>query len=113
MKQAIDKLGAYACKIGKDFSIAFEEMLDFFIETFDTGRVMRHECDYPALLAERKQDNPDMFELLVMWLELTTQGIKKNDDFSKGSAVAYAWIVWEKGYKGNPVVKWLNNSDKK
>lgn len=78
MKQAIDKLGAYACKIGKDFSIAFEEMLDFFIETFDIGRVMRHECNYSALLAERKQDNPDMFELLVMWLELTTQGIKKN-----------------------------------
>lgn len=27
---------------------------------------------------------------------------------SGGSAVAYAWYVWEKGYKGETVVKWIN-----
>lgn len=75
MKRAINKLGAYALRTGKDFSIVFEEMLDFFIETFDTDRVMRHKCDYPALLAGRRQDNPEMFELLALWLELTTHGI--------------------------------------
>lgn len=37
----------------------------------------------------------------------------KNADFQRmkdggGSAVAYAWYVWEKGYKGNTVVKWIN-----
>jgi hypothetical protein len=37
----------------------------------------------------------------------------KNGEFEKmreggGSAVAYAWYVWEKGYKGNAVVKWIN-----
>lgn len=33
-----------------------------------------------------------------------------NGDFEryKGSAVAYAWYVWEKGYKGPTVVKWIN-----
>lgn len=25
-----------------------------------------------------------------------------------GSAVAYAWYVWEKGYKGDTIVKWIN-----
>ena len=25
-----------------------------------------------------------------------------------GSAVAYAWFVWEKGYTGDTVVKWIN-----
>lgn len=25
-----------------------------------------------------------------------------------GSAVAYAWFVWEKGYKGDPIIKWIN-----
>lgn len=24
------------------------------------------------------------------------------------SAVAYAWFVWEKGYTGDPVIKWIN-----
>lgn len=25
----------------------------------------------------------------------------------KGSAVAYAWYIWEKGWKGNPTIFWL------
>lgn len=37
----------------------------------------------------------------------------KNGDFSGmrttgGSAVAYAWYVWEKGYQGETIVKWIN-----
>lgn len=37
----------------------------------------------------------------------------KNGEFQKmrdggGSAVAYAWFVWEKGYRGNTIVKWFN-----
>ena len=27
---------------------------------------------------------------------------------SGGSAVAYAWFVWIKGFKGDPVIKWVN-----
>ena len=37
----------------------------------------------------------------------------KNGDFEKygkgvGTAVAYAWFIWEKGFKGNTVVRWFN-----
>lgn len=34
----------------------------------------------------------------------------KNGDFDRypSGAVAYAWFVWEKGYKGKPVIKWIN-----
>lgn len=34
----------------------------------------------------------------------------KNWEFDKyeGNAVAYAWFVWEKGYKGETVVRWVN-----
>lgn len=31
----------------------------------------------------------------------------KNDDFNHGSAVSYSWFVWEKGFKGDPVIKWI------
>jgi hypothetical protein len=33
-----------------------------------------------------------------------------NGRFDKysSSAVAYAWFVWEKGFKGEPVLKWIN-----
>ncbi len=34
----------------------------------------------------------------------------KNGEFEKygSSAIAYAWYVWEKGYSGDPVIKWIN-----
>lgn len=37
----------------------------------------------------------------------------KNGDFSKkqrdnNSAQAYAWFIWEKGYTGEPIVRWFN-----
>ena len=34
----------------------------------------------------------------------------KNGDFQSigSSAVAYAWFIWEKGFKGEPIVKWFN-----
>ena len=25
-----------------------------------------------------------------------------------GSAVAYGWDIWEKGYAGNTIIKWFN-----
>lgn len=34
----------------------------------------------------------------------------KNGDFKKygNSAICYAWFIWEKGFKGEPVVRWFN-----
>lgn len=33
-----------------------------------------------------------------------------NGDFENtgGSATAYGWFVWEKGYKGSPEIRWFN-----
>lgn len=33
----------------------------------------------------------------------------KNGEFENisSSAVAYAWFIWEKGFKGNPSIKWI------
>lgn len=37
-------------------------------------------------------------------------GCARNGDFvnNSTSAVAYAWYIWEKGYKGEPKVRWFN-----
>ena len=34
----------------------------------------------------------------------------RNGEFKKfdSSAVAYAWFVWEKGFSGDPIIKWIN-----
>lgn len=30
------------------------------------------------------------------------------EKYSKSNPVAYAWYVWEKGYKGEPTIRWFN-----
>lgn len=35
--------------------------------------------------------------------------VSSNGNFSKNeNAVAYAWYIWEKGFKGEPTVRWFN-----
>ena len=33
---------------------------------------------------------------------------KTTGELYVGSAIAYAWFVWEKGYTGNTIIKWIN-----
>lgn len=49
----------------------------------------------------------------VVYVSSSRLQCAKNGDFVKygkgtGTAVAYAWYVWEKGYKGDPIIKWIN-----
>lgn len=39
-------------------------------------------------------------------LRCMKNGDPKSNDCS--SAVAYAWFVWQKGFKGDPIIKWVN-----
>ena len=38
---------------------------------------------------------------------------RRDGDFTKkaGSAIAYCWFVWEKGFKGIPQIEWINTGD--
>ena len=34
-----------------------------------------------------------------------------NGDFeryAKSNAICYAWFIWEKGYKGDTIIRWFN-----
>lgn len=49
----------------------------------------------------------------TVWVSSSRILCAKNGEFQKmrdggGSAVAYAWFVWEKGYIGDSVIKWFN-----
>lgn len=45
-----------------------------------------------------------------VWVSSSRLKCAINGDFASvgGSATAYAWFVWVKGYKGEPVIKWFN-----
>lgn len=52
----------------------------------------------------------------VVYVSSSRLGCAKNGEFKIGkdgepvieSAVAYAWFVWEKGFKGDTIIKWVN-----
>ena len=45
-----------------------------------------------------------------VWVSSSRQKCAANGDFDAmaGSAQAYAWFIWEKGYKGETILKWFN-----
>ena len=45
-----------------------------------------------------------------VWVSSSRLKCAINGDFDSvgGSATAYAWFVWEKGFKGDPIIKWFN-----
>lgn len=55
----------------------------------------------------------DRRELKTVYVSRSRILCAKNAEFQKmkeggGSAVAYAWYEFEKGYNGDPVIKWIN-----
>ena len=55
----------------------------------------------------------DLFRIappVRVWVSSSRLKCAKNGDFNAygSSATAYAWFVWEKGYKGDTIVKWFN-----
>ena len=58
------------------------------------------------------QSRKTMFErypFRTLYVFSQRRNCAKNGDFDKypSSAVAYGWYVWEKGFKGNPIIKWI------
>ena len=53
----------------------------------------------------------ETFPPIRVWVSSSRIQCAKNADFSKykgGSASAFAWFVWEVGYKGITTLKWFN-----
>ena len=46
----------------------------------------------------------------IVYISRSRLACYKNGDMSvkPESAIAYAWYVWEKGFTGDPVIKWFN-----
>jgi len=49
------------------------------------------------------------FPLKTVWIHSGRVGTAMNGDFNKykAKAMCYGWFVWENGYKGDTILKWL------
>lgn len=114
-----------------------EESMDFLKETFEdfNGDIITNPpYKYALEFVERAIETVKQGNKVAMFLKLQfLEGQKRkqfflenppktvyvsssrlvcamNGEFEKypSSAVAYAWFVWEKGFKGNTIIKWIN-----
>lgn len=46
----------------------------------------------------------------VVYVSTSRLRCAKNGIFNRkrSSAICYAWFVWKKGYRGNPIIRWIN-----
>lgn len=54
------------------------------------------------------ESNPFRFVYVSSSRLQCAKGGDFDTDYKAGTAVAYAWYIWEKGFRGEPVVRWFN-----
>lgn len=77
MKTLIKTLNKESNARGVNISTLFENMLDFFLETFEPSRFIAHKGDMSAVFAEREKDDAVLFNLLRHWIETAEEEIAR------------------------------------
>ena len=87
-----------------------QEFIEHALSKVDTGRKV---CMFLKVLFLEGKAHKQLFEKYppkFVYVSSSRLNCAKNGDFNRynSGAVAYAWFVWEKGYFGNTVIKWIN-----
>ena len=85
---------------------------DFIRKAYELIPDGRKVCMFLKLTFLESKARKKLFkEIPLKTLYVSSSRIKcyKNNNRSYGSsAIAYGWYVWEKGYTGEPIIKWIN-----
>jgi hypothetical protein len=57
------------------------------------------------LESKKRKELFEKYPPKVVYVSCSRIECAKNGEFKGTSAVAYAWFVWEKGFKGDPIIK--------
>ena len=87
-----------------------QEFVEHALNKVDEGRKI---CMFLKVLFLESQSRKKLFTLYPpksIYISSSRINCAKNGDFKtyNSSAIAYAWFVWIKGYKGETVIKWIN-----
>ena len=87
-----------------------QKFVEHALNKVDEGRKV---CMFLKVLFLESQSRKKLFSLYppkTIYISSSRINCAKNGDFKtyNSSAIAYAWFVWVKGYKGETVIKWIN-----
>ena len=90
-----------------------EQFVRHALDIIDDGRKVFMFLKIQFLEGKSRRKLFDLKELKTVYVSSSRILCAKNAQFEAvkaggGSAVAYAWYEWEKGFNGDPVIKWIN-----
>lgn len=106
LKNEIDIITNPPYKYAKEF---VEHALDISIDGTKVAMFLK----LTFLESKSRKKLFEKYHPKVVYVSSSRLQCAKNGDFETykegvGTAVAYAWFVWEKGYKGDTILKWIN-----
>jgi len=91
-----------------------QEFVEHALELVQPGNKVAMYLKLTFLEGKNRQRLFNQRNLKTVYVMAGRMGCAKNGEFSnkeqqtESGAVAFAWFVWEKGYNGDPIIKWLN-----
>lgn len=90
-----------------------KEFVEKALEIVTDGHKVVMFLKLTFLESKKRRELFDKYPPKVIYVASSRLQCARNGDFGKykngvGMAVAYAWFIWEKGFKGEPIVRWFN-----
>lgn len=87
-----------------------QQFVEHALSKVDEGRKV---CMFLKVLFLESQSRKELFTKYppkTIYVSSSRINCARNGDFVtyNSSAIAYAWFVWEKGYRGDTIIKWIN-----
>ena len=85
-----------------------QEFIEHALDLITDGNHVYMFLKIQFLEGKKRKALFDSKQLKTVYISRSRIECGKNNVFTGGSAVAYAWFDFEKGYNGDPVIKWFN-----
>lgn len=90
-----------------------KEFVEKGIELVTEGHKVAMLLKLQFMEGKSRRELFDRYPPKTVWISTSRINCCKNGDFGKeqrsnNSAQAYAWYIWEKGFVGDPIIKWFN-----
>ena len=90
-----------------------QDFIEKAIELVPVGNKVAMFLKVQFLEGKKRKKLFEKYPPKIIYISSSRLLCAKNAEFEKmikggGSAVAYAWYIWEKGYKGDTITKWIN-----
>lgn len=87
-----------------------EQFVRKSLETIESGRKVAMFLKIQFLEGKARKKLFMEYPPKTVYVSSSRLNCARNGDFNSfdSSAVAYCWYVWEKGFKGDTIIKWIN-----